>query len=456
MTMYPPSSSREAPAPHTGEGSLTWRDVWRVSWRRGLARAGLLALFGIGVTLLATNPAEWAASWGGLTDHVRTMTIVIGPLAASLACWEAGRDRRRGLEEMLGTVPRAQWRRDLMKYSVVALAVVAAYVMTFGIGAAMVAPAATYAGGRWWASLAVGALGLLAFSAIGWAVGRRVTSSLAAPILGVACYIGAGASMYFSGGWVQLVPLAHGAPGSRMQVTAIAGASLFYLMVIAAVLAGVMTRRRWLAALPLVLAILLAVPLASGGRTSWLETDPEAQRSACTNDGRVCLWRTHAGLLEDVAAVAHPLLDAITVDSGPQYRLEELPRTIRGEPPVASPAAVDVIPISLNKRASVSGRGLTSPEIVTNAVRDLAFPRCTEMEEELEMVPYVVADLLASTSSTVPDGAGAERGSDVHHLLDRYQNASPRDRSTWLNDWIRAAHACDTAALKSLISEGAP
>lgn len=55
--------------------------------------------------------------WSKASAQLGESLVVLGPLVGGLAAWIAGRDRRRGTEDLLATAPRSQVTRDLLGYA---------------------------------------------------------------------------------------------------------------------------------------------------------------------------------------------------------------------------------------------------------------------------------------------------------------------------------------------------
>lgn len=438
--------------------------VWRAQVRRGLAWPTVVVLAGAGVAMLFTRVSEWAANWSGLANYLRTMIIILGPIVAAFACWEAGRDRRRRTGELLATTPRAAWRRELMGFSAVAAAAAVGYLLVFVGAAVVVAPAASYTGGRWWATLALGVVAILAMASVGWAVGRAVGFRLAAPVLGVVSYAVIGYGSYFNGGWVQLLPPGRSVWGSQLTAGAIIGGTAFFVFAATAVFIASTARGRHivLAAIPAAVAVAVAIPLSAGNSQSWWESDPGAQRPVCSDSGRVCVWASHAGLLDAVSEQAEPLLAKITTAAGPQYRLIELPRD-------RDPGPAD-IPIGLINQVTVTGRGLNDPGRITNAIISSTIPNCPMPEatssnpdpdpwdDVMNSVHLAATNIIAPPAPFVDkirsgpfDGASApEPGSLAAQLVTEYHAAPAETGRAWLSAEIQAAKTCDRDALHSL------
>lgn len=114
--------------------------------------------------------------------------VIIGPLAAGLTAWLAGRDRRRRTDGMLATAPLQPFRRDMIliavaaSWGLVAYAVVAFWYLGQGV------LHATWGGLNvpW---LEVGVLAIMVHAALGLLIGRVIRGRFA-PLIAVALPIG--------------------------------------------------------------------------------------------------------------------------------------------------------------------------------------------------------------------------------------------------------------------------
>lgn len=448
-TETPPEVGPGSPAGTAARrGGTAW--AWRTQFRRGLCWPLVAVLAAAGAWMLAVRTADWAASWTGLANYLRVCLLVLGPIAVAFACWQAGDERRRRMGELLGTTPMAAWRRHLLRLSTVTCAAVAGYLLIFAGATVLVAPAASYAGGRWWATLLLGLVAIVALVSVGWAVGRMVSYRLAAPVLAVACFIAVGYAGYQRGGWTQLLPPGTDLEAGRLLGGAIAGGIAFFLMVILAMFLVAAARHWWLAAIPAALAVIVAIPLSAGGSTSWWEPDLASQRPVCSDGGRVCVWNSHAGLLDAVIERAEPLLAAITTPGGPRYRLTELSFGER-------PGAAD-IPLFLSGAATLSGRGLGRPDLVPWAVANATYPDCqaqdaanpdapvaVRMPDDTIYLPSDVARAILTQQQVSSFDQGA-----AQRLMADYRSAAGAARRSWLSAEIQAAKTCDLDALRRL------
>ncbi len=165
----------------------------RIETRRGVAF--LLSPF-----LLA---AAWFMSWYGMygtmprdiylwqetSRVVKDSILTTGPLVAGLSAWAAGRNRRRGMGDLLSTTARPAASRDLLSWAGVALPCVAVYA-----GLIVLLGVPTSLNSAWGAPLPgyllVGLVALLMDSALGFAAGYYLPGRFTAPLVVVTLYVG--------------------------------------------------------------------------------------------------------------------------------------------------------------------------------------------------------------------------------------------------------------------------
>lgn len=315
----------------------------------------------LGAALLFTQ-SSWAGGLTSLTSVQRLMLLVMGPLTLSLAIWDAGRDRRRGLTELLHTASLPVWRRTLLRVSTLAAAVIAAHLLVAGLAAAFVTQQTTYLGGRWWLILLIAAAGYLPFVAVGWLIGSLLPGRVVAPLAGVGAYLALGALTSSPSAWVNLTPPGRDSVvrGSEPTVllTAVA-VSLFLLVALTAMLFALPVRRR-VGAVPLLLATAVVLLTHDRAETSWWQPDAEARALVCSEgDPRICVWRVHDQFLEQTVAAVQPALDRLG-DGAPQAVHEVGPD---------QPLDPGVAGISLTFQIPLVGDALIAPEQMSNDLR---------------------------------------------------------------------------------------
>ncbi|MDI6105575.1 hypothetical protein QLQ12_44045 [Actinoplanes sp. NEAU-A12] len=130
---------------------------------------------------LTGQTALWDQQWNLLAVFQRVMLVILWPLALAAGSWQAGRDRRGRIEELLGTTPARGWRRMRPSAVATALCLAVGYLLVLAAGAAKVAG---YPGDGWPAVTLVGVLALVAAGWLGLGLGRLLPYAYTPAVLG--------------------------------------------------------------------------------------------------------------------------------------------------------------------------------------------------------------------------------------------------------------------------------
>lgn len=133
--------------------------------------------------------------WAEVSIAVRNTALFAAPCLAGVAAWLAGREGRRGLGELLGTVPQPALGRQLASLLAVILWGAAAYLLIAAILVAITARHATWGGPILWPGL-VGLLALGTHAALGFLVGTVFPSRFTAPLVAVLAFFVQGIAFY--------------------------------------------------------------------------------------------------------------------------------------------------------------------------------------------------------------------------------------------------------------------
>ncbi|MCM2576080.1 hypothetical protein [Streptomyces meridianus] len=301
-----PVGSREPAGPgHPGDAgrkiSLTGT-VLRTEIRRGVApwtfavclTALLIAVFGGRYSLM---------DWPGTAQASRGLLVVLGPLLAGAACWQAGRERRRRTRELVDSAPRSALRRVVCALLPVWLAAVAAHLVTWVVLVALTWPSASAYGHPLVAPMAADLTAAAAFAAGGHLLGWYLPSSWAlTPGTAVGAYgvlwLGEARGRSALG---QLSPASFELHNGQLLVWWASVAHMAWFGGLAAAMLLIVTARRtWLVALPLAVAVAGAVPLLAWPEKMWL---PDRSASALVCEGErpvICLRQAHASRRDTV------------------------------------------------------------------------------------------------------------------------------------------------------------
>ena len=130
-----------------------------------------------------------APLWFETSVMVRNLVTFAGPALAGAAAWMAGRDRRRGIEDLLATTPRPAFARTLATWAGATAWGALIYVAIGGGIVALSWLRATW-GGPFVGPLLVGLVAIPAHAALGFALGRHVPGRFTAPLVTVALFFG--------------------------------------------------------------------------------------------------------------------------------------------------------------------------------------------------------------------------------------------------------------------------
>lgn len=124
------------------------------------------------------------ALWSSRSIGLQTSLQVIGPFVAGMAAWMASREARRGLGDLLASTARGWWSRRLAVLAATAAWSLALYLAAGAVLFGLTAREATWGGPVWW-PVVVGGVGVLAFTAAGFAVGAALPGRFTAPLLAI-------------------------------------------------------------------------------------------------------------------------------------------------------------------------------------------------------------------------------------------------------------------------------
>jgi hypothetical protein len=127
--------------------------------------------------------------WPGTSVGIGFAVALVGPAAGGLAAWVAGRDRRRGMDDLLATTPRPATARELSLLAATGFWVMLAYGATGACLALLVAREATW-GGPVAEPILIGGLGISASTAIGYAIGSFAGGALSSRLLAALVPVG--------------------------------------------------------------------------------------------------------------------------------------------------------------------------------------------------------------------------------------------------------------------------
>lgn len=424
--------------------------------RRGFAPLLVLLVAIESAFLLSAHPADWAASWPGLGQALRDSTAACAALIVAVGVWLGSRERRRGMVDLLASTSRPRWRRLVATGIPLAVAASLGLLITGGLAAVLVAPHASYVGGRWWLDVILAVLGLGAATAAGLAIGRLASTisnavgrMLLAPVAGIATYIGV---LTLQRQPPTSLPTAWNianasiGPFQRIAYRGALGQGVWLVGLAAGLLIVAGARRAWVGLAPIAVAAVVSAALLPSGLNSVIGYDPSAIQLICTGTGpRICLTREHqhlAGQIRDLVTTTYARLPAsldmpaTVAESGPFHI-----STPRGSLTLSMPSASHDITLT----GSLSDSGARS---IRGAVVGNALPECDFKHENYEgaLARATVTAFLTGGQ----DGAGA--GDPNAGLLRDLRSMTPAAAGSRITRYLRTVNdgTCGTASLDAL------
>lgn len=401
----------------------------------------------------------WGGTWIGLGVVLRSALQIAGPVVVAGATWAAGRDRRRGMGELLGSTARPPWQRIVLGWGSVTLGATAGMALVWAVAAVLVARVASYDGGRVWHPV-VAAVSVGTFAAMGVVIGRFVPWRGTAPVAAIVVlytlaftHLGQidNGSMWLSPAlpqWGARV-LSLSANGAVLEVLWFAALTGTLLLVAGA------RHRRW-ALVPAVVAVVVAIPLALGpsgmGPTGarW-PLSSAATREVCRGDApQVCVSQLSAFLLDDLTARVDALWPRLDGVDGAPTVVREAPQ---GE---FSPDAQTVILYSL--ASDLRGRLEWSPLQDDNLMANVASMQCDQASGGNQFRTNASA-LTASAGRLLTGGSATTYGltPEAEQVSKRLSSAldamTLTEQRAWLGRYLTAARStgpCNEKVLDAL------
>jgi hypothetical protein len=305
--------------------------VLRIELRRSVALLAALLIAAVGVfVLFASNEAY--GSWMELVIRQRDILQLTWPLALAAGAWQALRERRSRVEELMATTPRPRWQRVLPVATAMAIAAIAAYLVMLVGAAGHLRHIDGYFSLGAIPLIALGALAMVGAVWLGQAIGTLLPSPLTAPMLAVIGFVGLAVSPMIVAqdsrdpGTFLLFPYLQGPRDGGFAVQMLsARANLSQALWLAAVSATGLSlfaasrpSTRVAAVLPVLLGAAIAVPVMPGHLSvAWIE-DRRATELVCTDDApKMCIARVYLYALDQVRGPASQALSVLAAKLPP-------------------------------------------------------------------------------------------------------------------------------------------
>ncbi len=334
--------------------------ILRIELRRSVALWAALVIAATGAfVLFASN--EPYGSWMQLVISSRDIMQLTWPLALAAGAWQALRERRSRMEELLATTPRPRWQRVLPVATAMAIAAVAAYLVMLGSTAGHLRHIEGYFSLGAIPLIALGALAMVGAVWLGQAIGRLLPFPLTAPMLAVLGFVALAVSPMIVAqdsrdpGTFLLFPYLQGprdgwyAPQMLSSQANLSQALWFAALAATglAVFAASRPRTRMAALLPVLLGAAIAIPaMPPTLSVAWVD-DRRAAELVCTDDEpEVCIPRLHAFALEHVRGPARRALSILAAKLPPTAPTRVLVWTVDDQGP-NGPRTADRLTVSI-------------------------------------------------------------------------------------------------------------
>jgi hypothetical protein len=312
-----------------------------IELRRSNAQGAALMLLLIGGLVVAAAYGEWQGQLLSFGYFQSTSIFLLMPLALATGAWLGRRENATRALELMSSTGRPSWQRSLPVLTALALAVMVAHLVLFGIGVAVIGGAGGYLSPAALPILAVDVMILVGAACLGVAAGRSWPSRVLAPLLAAAVLVVEVGVQSFNGSSnrLQYLSLMHPYPPRMPWDTFTDSVLLSRLSLgVGLLVAGLLlvsgrswTMRAGAAAAGLLGAAGLLLIPAPGPVGAWT-VDADALRLVCAEGTpQVCVSAAHASSLDDVTVRARRGLAALAQLPGAATRVEEQRLTSAGD-----------------------------------------------------------------------------------------------------------------------------
>jgi hypothetical protein len=170
-----------------------------------LALLPLLAVL-LGATEIR-NDLSHAPLWAVRSMDLQIQVELTGAIVAAVAAWVATRDHRRHVTDLVVTTVRDRWSRQLTAWAAVTGWALVFYGACVAVVYGVTAAQTDWGGPIWWLP-AVGAAAIVAFSAVGFAIGTAFPSRFTAPLVAIVALFAP---------QIGVIAIQHGHPWGRVS-----------------------------------------------------------------------------------------------------------------------------------------------------------------------------------------------------------------------------------------------
>lgn len=385
--------------------------------------------------------------WPDTSFAIRQTINILGPLAAGVAAWMAGRDRLRKIGDLLATMPCPAPARNLATWAGTALWTAGAYAMPGIILLSLTAWFAT--GGSplpYLPIIAVGVLAIIAQTAFGYLAGHYLPSRFVAPLVAVLLFVAQAAPNYSSSASISdLSPVLNYLDGDvfyglRQDLSLPQAAWLLGLTGTALALIALRSRRTW----PVWSALAAAITVATISAGALLTTQPaESANQAlipyepvCV-DGTitVCVHPAYQRMLPETVDIINRMAQPLAGIPGVPTRAEQ--RTSADAQPGKSDPPEGAIVFGLEDPAKIGwGYQMLTRDIARDLVADLHTVDMASFTGMFSNIATTDSDTLGIEAITLPSGMSPAQFVVAEWLLvqvwdDVCEEVSPSNFQCW-------------------------
>ena len=433
----------------------------RIEFRRSVALLCFpLLIVAAGWLTRGSLPAG-VYTWLDTSGAIRETVPFVGSFVAGISAWTAGRNKRRGMADLLLSTPRPPAARDLTTWAGTALWGAAVYVTLAAVLLSM-----TWWNATWGAPppvyLLVGLLAVVANSAVGYAAGYFLPSRFMAPLVAIGLFVAQFAPINYSS-VAPLLPASTHLVGLDvfMEVPRVAvEQGLWFSGVGAIALAAVVAKSRrgdaasWvlLAGALLLCAAGFAASMLAVHRQGFMLADKAASFEYVCDEGgiTVCVHPAYERLLPQAAVVVNEVGEPLAGIPGAPTRAMQ----VGSLSPEADRKAGSTAFFTADSIVDGGNVGWFRQEIAMHLLQGRAayiglLPRAKPTEEDLKRcqrgakkgfidpaleAQAVVANWLLKQLDRSEPGFSLGQCADAHKLVERFANLDPAKRRAWLEE----------------------
>lgn len=175
-----------------------WLRAVRRELGQGLPRLAFLIVLVAMSAVLWSKGTTWGGRWNALAEMSRQNLIAIAPIAVSLAAWQGGRARRDRMGELQRSTRASAMSRNSVEIVALWVAAFAGWLVAVALaGLSIVRLDGWGTAAAVYQFAGVGPM-LIAYVALGFAIGKIAPWRIVAPIAGLATYLVIGITSYVS------------------------------------------------------------------------------------------------------------------------------------------------------------------------------------------------------------------------------------------------------------------